>query len=56
MDHPREDVRSMYPKRLRAYAIEPPLVAQLPKDEAGSDTETSAFAASRGLQLAGSSQ
>ncbi|HXB47365.1 MAG TPA: glycosyltransferase family 25 protein [Streptosporangiaceae bacterium] len=56
MGHPREDVRSLYPKRLRAYALEPPLVAQLPKDQAGSDTETSAFAPSRRLQLAGSSQ
>jgi collagen beta-1,O-galactosyltransferase len=43
MDHPREDIRSLYPKRLRAYALDPPLVTQLPKDEAGSDTEASAF-------------
>jgi collagen beta-1,O-galactosyltransferase len=41
MDHPREDVRRRYTKRLRAYAFEPPLVSQLPKDEAGSDTEAS---------------
>jgi glycosyl transferase, family 25 len=46
-DHPREDIRSLYPKRLRAYALEPPLVTQLPKDEAGSDTEASAFVPSR---------
>ena len=45
MDHPREDIRSLYPKRLKAYALEPPLVTQLPKDEAGSDTEASAFVA-----------
>jgi glycosyl transferase, family 25 len=54
MDHPREDIRSLYPKRLRAYALEPPLVTQLPKDEAGSDTEASAFAASPTLQPGGS--
>jgi glycosyl transferase family 25 len=47
MDHPREDIRSLYPKRLRGYALEPPLVTQLPKDEAGSDTEASAFVASK---------
>jgi collagen beta-1,O-galactosyltransferase len=46
MDHPREDVRRQYPKRLNAYAFEPPLVTQLPKDEAGSDTEASEFVAS----------
>jgi len=43
LDHPRADIRSLYPKRLRAYALEPPLVTQLPKEEAGSDTEASAF-------------
>ena len=43
LDHPRADIRALYPKRLRAYALEPPLVTQLPKDEAGSDTEASAF-------------
>lgn len=48
LDHPRADVRSRYPKRLRAYALEPPLVTQLPKDEAGSDTEESAFVPSSG--------
>jgi len=50
MDHPREDIRSLYPKRLRAYALEPSLITQLPKDEAGSDTEASAFVASRRLE------
>jgi glycosyl transferase, family 25 len=43
MNHPRQDVRALYSPRLRAYALEPPLVTQLPKDEAGSDTEASAF-------------
>jgi collagen beta-1,O-galactosyltransferase len=47
MDHPREDIRSLYPKRLRAYALEPPLITQLPKEEAGSDTEASAFVVSK---------
>jgi collagen beta-1,O-galactosyltransferase len=43
MPHPRTDVRRRYPPRLSAYAFEPPLVTQLPKDLAGSDTEASAF-------------
>jgi collagen beta-1,O-galactosyltransferase len=43
MDHPRADVRERYHKCLNAYAFEPPLVTQLPKDEAGSDTEASEF-------------
>jgi collagen beta-1,O-galactosyltransferase len=47
MDHPREDIRSMYPKRLRAYALDPALITQLPKHEAGSDTEASAFVVSK---------
>lgn len=54
MDHQREDIRSLYPKRLRAYALDPPLITQLPKDEAGSDTEASAFVPSRSLQPFGS--
>lgn len=54
MDHPRADIRSLYPRLLRAYALEPPLITQLPKDEAGSDTEASAFVASRRLQPGGS--
>jgi glycosyl transferase, family 25 len=54
MDHPREDIRALYPKRLRAYALEPPLITQLPKDEAGSDTEASAFAVSGCPQPGGS--
>jgi glycosyl transferase, family 25 len=54
MDHPREDVRALYPKRLRAYALEPPLVTQLPKDEAGSDTEASDFAVRSSLPGIGS--
>lgn len=43
MPHPRPDVRRRYPPRLSAYAFEPPLVRQLPKDLAGSDTEATAF-------------
>jgi collagen beta-1,O-galactosyltransferase len=43
MPHPRADVRRRYPPRLSAYAFEPPLVTQLPKEVAGSDTEASAF-------------
>jgi glycosyl transferase family 25 len=41
LDHPRPDVRARYPKRLRAYAFEPPLVTDLPRDQAGTDTEDS---------------
>jgi hypothetical protein len=55
MDHPREDIRSLYPKRLRAYALEPPLITQLPKEEAGSDTEASAFVVSKTKRTAGTS-
>jgi glycosyl transferase family 25 len=54
MDHPRADIRLLYPKRLRAYALEPPLVTQLPKEEAGSDTEASGFALSSGVTPGGS--
>lgn len=43
LDHPRADVRARFPPRLTALAFEPPLVRQLPKDLAGSDTEDSAF-------------
>jgi collagen beta-1,O-galactosyltransferase len=43
LDHPREDVRQRYPKLLRAYAFEPPLVTQLSRDIAGTDTEDSDF-------------
>jgi collagen beta-1,O-galactosyltransferase len=45
MDHPREDVRARFPRLLNAYAFDPPLVGQLPKDQAGSDTEASEFVA-----------
>lgn len=44
LPHPREDVRRRYPPCLRAYAFDPPLVTQLPKDLAGSDTEATVFA------------
>jgi glycosyl transferase family 25 len=47
-DHPRRDVRSMYPSRMTAYALEPPVVRQLPKNVAGSDTEDSAYVVQRG--------
>lgn len=40
-DHPREDVRRRYPKLLKAYALEPPLVVDLPRDVWGTDTEDS---------------
>jgi glycosyl transferase family 25 len=43
IDHPRADVRARYPRRLSAYAFEPPIVSQLPKTDAGSDTEASDF-------------
>jgi glycosyl transferase, family 25 len=39
MPHPRADVRRRYPPCLNAYAFDPPLVTQLPKEVAGSDTE-----------------
>jgi collagen beta-1,O-galactosyltransferase len=42
MPHPREDVRRRYPPRLNAYAFDPALVTQLPKEIAGSDTEATA--------------
>jgi glycosyl transferase, family 25 len=43
IDHPRADLRIRFPRQLSALAFEPPLVHQLPKEEAGSDTEDSAF-------------
>lgn len=43
IDHPREDVRRRYPRQLSAYAFDPPIVSQLPKALAGSDTEDSEF-------------
>lgn len=42
-DHERLDVRARFPRCLNALAFEPPLVTQLPKDLAGSDTEESPF-------------
>jgi glycosyl transferase, family 25 len=54
MSHPRPDVRTLYSPRLRAYALEPPLVTQLPKDEAGSDTEASPFVTARPPRSGGS--
>lgn len=43
IDHPRADLRARFPRQLAALALDPPLVRQLPKDVAGSDTEDSAF-------------
>ncbi len=43
LDHPRADLRTRFPPRLRALAFDPPLVHQLPKHVAGSDTEDSDF-------------
>jgi collagen beta-1,O-galactosyltransferase len=43
IDHPRADLRARFPRQITALAFEPPLVCQLPKDEAGSDTEDSGF-------------
>ncbi|WP_312863370.1 glycosyltransferase family 25 protein [Spinactinospora alkalitolerans] len=42
-DHPRADLRARFPRCLEARAFDPPIVRQLPKEEAGSDTEDSAF-------------
>ncbi|NKQ55616.1 glycosyltransferase family 25 protein [Amycolatopsis sp. K13G38] len=47
IDHPRPDLRARFPRQLTAFACEPPLVRQRPKEEAGSDTEDSAFVTSR---------
>ncbi len=44
IEHPRADLRTRFPRRLSALAFDPPLVWQLPKEEAGSDTEDSDFA------------
>lgn len=43
LDHPRTDVQTRFPPRLRALAFDPPLVQQLPKHVAGSDTEDTDF-------------
>lgn len=42
-DHPRADLRERFPRRMAALAFDPPLVTQLPKAVAGSDTEDSDF-------------
>jgi glycosyl transferase family 25 len=44
--HPRLDLRRRFPPRMRALAFNPPLVTQLDKSDAGSDTEDSAFVTS----------
>jgi glycosyl transferase, family 25 len=43
LDHPRPDVHKRYPRSLSAYAFEPPLVSQLPRNQWGTDTEDSVF-------------
>jgi glycosyl transferase family 25 len=43
IEHPRLDVRRRFPRQLTAFACDPPLVAQLPKMQAGSDTEDSPY-------------
>jgi glycosyl transferase, family 25 len=43
IQHPRADLRARFPRQLTAFAFDPPLVSQRPKDEAGSDTEDSDF-------------
>ncbi len=43
LDHPREDVRRVFPKRLSALAFDPPLTSQVSKEVAGSDTEDSEY-------------
>jgi collagen beta-1,O-galactosyltransferase len=43
LDHPRLDVRERYPKVLSAYAFEPALVTDLPRDIWGTDTEESDY-------------
>jgi collagen beta-1,O-galactosyltransferase len=47
LPHRRPDVRRRYPPCMTTYAFEPPLVEQLPKDVAGSDTEASASVTAR---------
>jgi glycosyl transferase, family 25 len=42
-DHPRPDLRARFSRQLGALAFDPPLVTQLPKQQAGSDTEDSDF-------------
>ncbi|MGH3798643.1 MAG: glycosyltransferase family 25 protein [Pseudonocardiaceae bacterium] len=43
IDHPRADLRARFPRQLTAFAFDPSLVRQHPKEEAGSDTEDSDF-------------
>ena len=43
IDHPRADIRRRFPPRITALAFTPPIAFQLPKEEAGSDTEDSEF-------------
>ncbi len=43
IDHPRADVRTRFPPRLCVLSFDPPLVHQLPKLTAESDTEDTEF-------------
>lgn len=43
IDHPRADLCAHFPRQVTAFALDPPLVRQRSKDEAGSDTEDSKF-------------
>jgi glycosyl transferase family 25 len=52
-DHPRPDVRKRFPRRLAALACDPPLVRQMPKDKAGSDTEDSRFVEACPIRVTG---
>lgn len=43
IDHPRADIRKLYPKSLEAYALNESIIFQKEKRIAGSDTEESNF-------------
>jgi glycosyl transferase, family 25 len=47
-DHERDDIRRRYPKVLNAYAFDPPLLTDLPRDVWGTDTEDSHFISLQG--------
>jgi collagen beta-1,O-galactosyltransferase len=46
MDHPRRDVAARYRRCMNAFSFNPCIVEQLPKDMAGSDTESSEYSLS----------
>lgn len=43
MKHPREDIAELFPPRISALAVDPEIVSQRSKSDAGSDTEGSRF-------------